>query len=78
MSLWCSEKEKLFKFFFSEVYIRIMIENDIYCYVIGFLKWDISKKTSYLVGNNKIFRKTGILNLTKRRKSILAIVPFRN
>ena len=28
-----------------------MIEKEIYCYVNGFLKWNISKKTSYIVGN---------------------------
>ena len=28
-----------------------MIENEIYCYVNGFLKWNISKETSYIVGN---------------------------
>ena len=26
-----------------------MIENEIYCYVNGFLKWDISKKTGYII-----------------------------
>ena len=39
------------KFFFSDVYIRIMIKNGIYCYMNGFLTWNISKKTSYIVGN---------------------------
>ena len=28
-----------------------MIENEIYCYINGFLKWNISKKTSYMVEN---------------------------
>ena len=43
------------KKFPSDVYIRIMIENEIYCYVNGFLKWNISKETSYIVGNKKLF-----------------------
>ena len=34
MSLWCSKKEK---FFSSDVYIRIKIENEMFCYVNGFL-----------------------------------------
>ena len=38
--------KKLSKLFFSDVQIRIMIENEIYCYINGFLKWNISKKTS--------------------------------
>ena len=43
------QKEKLFKFFFSNLQIIIIkIENEYYCYVIGFLKWNISKKTSYM------------------------------
>ena len=32
-----------------------MIENEIYCYVNGFLKWNIGKKTSQIVGNKKFF-----------------------
>ena len=62
MSLRCSEKEKFFKFFSSDVQIRIMIEKEIYCYVNGFLKWNISKKTSYVIGNKKVFGKICILN----------------
>ena len=45
-----------------------MIENEIYCYVNGFLKWNISKKTSYIVGNKKFTRKISVLNLRNKRK----------
>ena len=78
MSLRCSEKEKFFKFFPSDIQIRIMIENEIYCYVNGFLKWNISKKTSYVIGNKKFFGKICILNLRNKRKSIFARVIIRN
>ena len=61
MSLRCSEKEKFFKFFSSDVQIRITIENEIYWYVNGFLKQNISKKTSYIV-RNKFFSKICILS----------------
>ena len=44
MSLCCSKKEE--KLFFKDVYISVMIENKIYCYINGFLMWNISKKTS--------------------------------
>ena len=47
-----------------------MIENEFYCYVNGFLKWNISKKTSYIVGNKKFFGKICILNLRNETKSI--------
>ena len=40
-------KVKVVKFFSSDVQIRIMIENEIYCHVNGFLKLNISKDTSY-------------------------------
>ena len=69
MSLRCSEKEKFFKFFSSDVQIRIMTEKEIYCYINGFLKWNISKKTSYVIGHKKFFGKIGILNLRNKRKS---------
>ena len=45
-----------------------MIENEIYCYVNGFLKWNISKKTSCIVGNKKFTRKISVLNLRNKRK----------
>ena len=51
-----------------------MIEKEIYCYVNGFVKWNISKKTSYVIGNKKFFRKICILNLRNKRKSIFARV----
>ena len=68
MSLWCSKKEKFFKFFFSDVYIGIMIENEIYCYINGFVKRNISKKTSYIAGNKKFTGKICILNLRSKEK----------
>ena len=40
-----------------------MIENEIYCYINGFLKWNISKKTSYIVRNKNFFGKICIFNL---------------
>ena len=48
-----------------------MIENDIYCYVNGFLKWNIGKMTSYIVGNKKYFENICILNLRNKRKKYL-------
>ena len=54
-----------------------MIENEIYCYINGFLKWNISKKTSYIVGNKKFSGKISILNLRNKRKSIFAKVIIR-
>ena len=39
-----------------------MIQSQMYCYINGFLKWHISKKTNYIVGNKKFFGK--ICNLT--------------
>ena len=55
-----------------------MIENEIYCYVNGFLKWNINIKTSYIVGNKKNFGKICILNLRNKRKSIFARVIIWN
>ena len=77
MTLRCSKKEKFFKFFFSDVQIRIMIENEIYCYINDFLKQNISKKTSYIIGNKKFSGKICILNLRSKRKSIFARVIIR-
>ena len=37
------QKRNVFKFLFSDIQIQTMIENEIYCYVNGFLKWNISK-----------------------------------
>ena len=54
-----------------------MIENEIYCYINGFLKWNISKKTSYVIGNKKFFGKICILNWRNKRKSIFARVIIR-
>ena len=54
-----------------------MIENEIYCYVNGFLKCSVSKKTSYIVGNKKILGKIYILNLRNERKSIFERVFVR-
>ena len=58
-------------FFSSDVYIRVMIENEIYSYVNDFLKWNISKKSSYIVRNKKISGKICILNLRKKKKKHL-------
>ena len=43
----------------------------------GFLKCNISKKTSYIVGNKKFSGKMFILNLGNKRKSIFAKVIIR-
>ena len=58
-------------FFSSDVYIRVMIENEIYSYVNDFLKWNISKKTSYIVRNKKFSGKICVLNLRKKEKASL-------
>ena len=55
-----------------------MIGNEIYCYTNGFLKWNISKKTSYNVENKKMFGKICILNLWNRKASIFAGAIIRN
>ena len=54
-----------------------MIENEIYYYVNGFLKWNISKKSSYTIGNKKFFGKIFILDLRNKRKIIFARVIIR-
>ena len=54
-----------------------MIENEINCYINGFLKWNISKKTSYIVRNKKFTRKICVLNLRNKRKSIFARVIIK-
>ena len=74
MSLWFSKKRHFFKFFLSDVFIRIMIENEICCYTNGFLKWDFNKKTSYIVGNKKLCGKICILNFRNKVKSIFASI----
>ena len=51
-----------------------MMEDEIYCYVNGFLKWNISKETSYFAGKKKFFGKICILNLGNKRKSIFGRV----
>ena len=53
-----------------------MIENEIYCYVNDFLKWNISKKISYIIGNN-FFAKICIRNLRNKREGIFARI-FHN
>ena len=48
-----------------------MIENEIYCYVNGFWKWNISKKTSYIVGNKKFLERFAFLiGETKEKVSL--------
>ena len=54
-----------------------MIENEIYCYINGFLKWNDSKRTGYIVGNKKYSGKICILYLRNERKNILARVIIR-
>ena len=49
-----------------------MIKNEIYSYINSFLKWNISKKTSYIVRKEKFSGKIFILNLRNKRKSIFA------
>ena len=46
-----------------------MIENEIYCYINSFLKWNTSKETRYIVGNKKFFGKSCILNSRNKSKS---------
>ena len=65
VSAWCSEKESSFLVMF------------IYCCVNGFLKWNTSKETSYIVGKKNFFGKICIFNLRNKRKSIFAIVIIR-
>ena len=55
-----------------------MIENEIYRYINGLLKWNISKKTSYIVGNKTFSGKICILTLRNKRKSIFAREIIRN
>ena len=45
-----------------------MTENRIYCYANGFWKWNISKKTTYIVGNMELFENICIINLRNKRK----------
>ena len=51
-----------------------MIENEIFCYINAFLKWNINEKASHIVGNKKFARKIPVLNLRNKRKSISAII----
>ena len=78
MGLGCSDQEKLFKFFSSDAEIKIMIEIEIYYNFNGFLKWNINKRTSCIVGNKKCFGKIYILNLRNKTKRIYARVTIRN
>ena len=50
-----------------------MIENKIYCYINGFLKWNISKKTSYIVGNKTFYGKICILNRETKELGIKSL-----
>ena len=45
-----------------------MIENEIYCYDNGFLKWNINKKISYIVENKIFFGKICILIWERKEK----------
>ena len=44
-----------------------MIENEVYCYINGFLKGNTSKKTSYIVRNKKIPVTVFIFNLRNKK-----------
>ena len=55
-----------------------MTENEIYCYINGFLKWIISIETSYIVGNKQFFGKISILNLKNYRKSMIEMRRLKN
>ena len=59
---------KVFKVFFNDVQNRIMIENEIYFYTNGFLKWNNSKKTSYNVGNKKFSGKKNLHSQFEKQK----------
>ena len=62
---------------FCTLWSQIMVENEIYCYMNDFLKWNISKKTSYIVGKKKFTGKICVLNLRNKRKSNFARVIIR-
>ena len=53
-------------------------ENEIYCYINGFLKLNVSKKTSYILRNKNFFGKICILNLRNKRRSTFARVIIKN
>ena len=38
-----------------------MIEHEIYDYVNGFLKWNISKRTSNIIGHNNVLERFAFL-----------------
>ena len=76
MSLRCRKKKKFLKFFSSNFQVRMIIENEIYSYDNGFLKWNISKKTSYIVQNKKFFDFRS--SFEKQKKSVFARVIIRN
>ena len=55
-----------------------MIGNEIFYYVNGFFKWNIGKKTSYVIGTKNFLGKICVLYLRNKRKSIFARVIIRN
>ena len=63
-------KRKKTNFFFKGDENRVMIKNEIYCYISGLMKWNINKKTSYIVESKKFCGKIYILNLGNKTKSI--------
>ena len=65
------QKEKN-NFFFKGDEIRVMIKNEIYCYISCFMKWNINKKTSYIVESKKDFveRFTFLIWKTKQKVSL--------
>ena len=48
-----------------------MIENEIYFYINGFLKCNISRKTSYIVGNQKFLERFEFLIWETKEKTSL-------
>ena len=48
-----------------------MIENKIYYYVNGFLKWNISQETSHIVGNKTFLERFAFLIWETKEKAFL-------
>ena len=54
-----------------------MIHSEVYCFFSGLLKWNNSKKTSYVVENKKLPGKVRVLNLRNKRKNVSERVIIR-
>ena len=63
--------EEFFKFSFRDVQNRIMIENEIYCYIKNLVIQNVSNKTCYILGNKRFYGKIYILNFEKQKKNYL-------